>query len=134
MAARELDQVGEAFDERQLAAEIEKLKGSYLECRTLGHAWKIQYMGPVTRSDMELASRARHHPWNPDGARILRCTRCRTERVDLCLVGYGRRAYGYRLVARYYRYADDYKVEGANNHREMLHEELFRRQSEKGTK
>jgi hypothetical protein len=112
----------------QITTGIHKLNREYLECRTIGHAWMPSYVGPVAKSnDQDLKSRALHHPWHPDAVRVLICQRCHTERIDLCVVGYGRDTYSYRMVSRQYRYQDGYKVEGAHNHRELLHEELFRR-------
>lgn len=111
-----------------LAHDIAELPDVFLECRTIGHAWKIVYMGPTAASsDDDLIGRARAHRFNPDGARILQCSRCKTERIDLCLVGYGRKEYVYRLVGRQYRYPNNYKVPGAQNHRALLHQELFGR-------
>jgi len=109
--------------------DIAELPTAFLECRTLGHAWHIVYMGPTAASkDDDLIGRARNHKFNPDGARILQCTRCYTQRIDLCLVGYGRKEYAYRLIGRQYRYPDNYRIEGGvQNHRELLHHELFDR-------
>ena len=117
---------GEFLDD-QLAASVHNLKGKFLECRTIGHAWKLNYIGPAGRADEELQGRARNHPQRPDGARVLGCTRCRTQRVDLAWIGYGRNEYEYRLVARYYRYPDNYKIEGVQGHRDLLQRELFTR-------
>ena len=117
---------GEAL-ETDVRNRVHKLKESFLECRTIGHAWKMSYIGPAGRADEELQGRARNHPGRPDGARVLKCGRCRTERVDLAWIGYGRNEYDFRLVARYYRYPDDYKVEGAQDFRYLLQRELFLR-------
>lgn len=115
------------FIESQVQERVHALKGRFLECRTIGHAWRLGYIGPAGRGDEEIQGRARNHPARPDGARVLRCTRCRTERVDLAWIGYGRAEYDFRLVARYYRYPDDYKVEGAQDFRYLLQRELFMR-------
>jgi hypothetical protein len=122
-----LGKEGKVAEDRDIHSAITKLKEQFLVCRTIGHAWEQTFVGPASRADAELATRARHHPWSPDGARVLRCKRCRTERVDLCLIGYGRREYHFQLASRYYRYPDDYKVEGAQGHKDWLHEEIFRR-------
>ena len=114
-------------DDREIVEGIHRLRDTFLECRAIGHAWRLAYIGPITRADPELADRARRHPWHPDGARVLRCSRCRTQRVDLCLVGYGRGTYAYRLVSRYYAYPVDYAVPGAWDHRDWIHEEMFAR-------
>lgn len=122
--------MGEAEDhaERMQAEAIARLRLAYLECRTIGHAWRIRYIGPTVRADEEIATTARHHKWRPDGCRILRCSRCHTERIDLCLVGYGRREYSYRMVSRFYRYPKNYAIEGGiGGSRDPLHEEIFRR-------
>jgi hypothetical protein len=115
--------------ERRVAKRLPVL---FLECRTIGHAWTLGYIGPVAGADPELATRARRHPWHPDAARILVCLRCQTERVDLCVYGYGRGSYAYRVVSRSYRYPDAYALEGVHGSRDFLHEELFRR-ARKGT-
>jgi hypothetical protein len=125
---------GQVIEDRQIHSAITQLRENFLVCRTIGHAWEQTFVGPAGRADEELATRARHHPWRPDGARVLRCRRCRTERVDLCLIGYGRADYHFQLVSRYYRYPDDYKVEGAQGHKDWLHEEIFRRAFQGGDK
>jgi hypothetical protein len=118
-----------------LVVGIHAMSTVFLECRTIGHAWKIVYMGSTAASlDEDLTHRASTHPLKPDGARVLECSRCYTERIDLCVVGYGRKEYAYRLVGRQYRYPDHYKVRGAHQHRELLHEELFARAGRAGTK
>jgi hypothetical protein len=128
MTALRAVKVADDFDERALVAQAQKLRTAFLECRLIGHAWKLSYIGPVAKSpDADIHERARQHPWKPDAVRALVCSRCRTKRIDLCMLGYGRNAYAYRLVARSYAYHDDYKLEGAQSHRELLHEELFRR-------
>jgi len=110
-----------------VARRLTEYDEAFLECRTIGHAWMVSYVGPVAKADTDLRARARRHPWNPDAARVLTCQRCKTQRIDLCVVGYGRNEYSYRMVSRQYRYDGNYKVEGANDHRGLLHEELFRR-------
>lgn len=111
----------------EVARRLTNYDEAFLECRTIGHAWLVTFVGPIARADSDLKDRARRHPWRPDAARVLTCQRCKTERIDLCVVGYGRSEYAYRMVSRQYRYDDNYKVEGANDHRGLLHEELFRR-------
>lgn len=113
---------------RAVAARIAALRTAYLECRTLGHSWRITFIGPIGRGDADLQNRARRSIFDPDGARVLRCTRCRTERIDLCIVGYGRQTYSYMLTGRSYRYPDEYAVEGAMAHRDLLQHELFHRE------
>lgn len=108
--------------------DIHELPLAFLQCRTIGHAWKPVYVGPVGASrDEDLMARAGRHRFRPDAVRILQCSRCYTERIDLCVVGYGRKEYAYRLVGRQYRYPNDYRVPGVQNHRELLHQELFSR-------
>jgi hypothetical protein len=110
-----------------VARRLTNYDAAYLECRTIGHAWMVSFVGPVSRADTDVRERARRHSWSPDAARILACQRCLTQRIDLCVVGYGRDSYSYRMVSRQYRYRDNYKVEGAHGNRDLLHEELFRR-------
>ena len=115
-------------EEHDVAVRLRQYDAAYLQCRTIGHAWMVSFIGPILKAnDLDLRDRARRHPWHPDGARVLECTRCLTERIDLCMVGYGRDSYSYRMVSRQYRYREDYKVEKANDHRSLIHEELFRR-------
>jgi len=117
------------LDARQLAGRLTSVKTSYLECRTIGHAWHLRYIGPVAQADADIQDRARRSIWDPDGARVLRCSRCRTERVDLCVVGYGRGGgYSYFLTSRSYRYPDGYAIEGVGQHREVLQHVLFERE------
>lgn len=112
---------------RQVATRIHKLDNDFLQCRTIGHAWMVSFVGPVAKADSDLQTRATRNLWKPDAARILSCQRCATERIDLCVVGYDRDNYSYRMVSRQYRYQFGYRVEGAHQHRELLHQELFRR-------
>lgn len=102
---------------------------TFLECRTIGHAWKIRFLGPITRADEDLARRARANGMGPDGARVLRCVRCKTERVDLCIIGFRRGTYAYRLVGRSYRHPDTYHLD-LELTRDDLQAELFRRSME----
>lgn len=116
------------IDEGAVRDGITRLPTEFLECRTLGHSWGIEYMGPVAKSkDDDLIARARAHDSSPDGVRLLFCMRCAMERVDLCMVGYGMMAYSYRLVGRQYRYPDGYRLVGTRSHRDIVHQTLFDR-------
>lgn len=116
------------IDEGAVRDGIKRLPTEFLECRTLGHSWGIEYMGPVGKSkDDDLISRAGAHDAKPDGVRLLFCIRCAMERVDLCVVGYGQMSYSYRLVGRQYRYPDGYRLVGTRSHREVVQHTLFDR-------
>jgi len=107
---------------------IRRLPTEYLECRTIGHSWGIEYMGPVGLSkDDDLIARAGAHDHRPDGVRLLHCIRCGMERIDLCIVGYGATSYSYRLIGRQYRYPDDYRLNGTRALRDVVQETLFDR-------
>lgn len=116
------------IDEGAVIDGIDRLPTNYLECRILGHQWDVVFMGPVSLSkDEDLIDRARAHSADPDGARVLVCIRCETERVDLCVVGYGMASYSYRLVGRQYRAAEGYHVQGSRSYRDVMQHTLFDR-------
>ena len=52
---------GEAL-EADVQNRVHQLKGAFLECRTIGHAWKLAYVGPAGRADEEIQGQARNHP------------------------------------------------------------------------
>ena len=117
-------------DARLVAGRLRDARTAFLECRTIGHSWRLRFIGPVGKADGDIQDRARRSVFTPDAARVLRCSRCRTERVDLCVVGYGRKAYSYFLTSRSYRYPDGYAIEGAADHRDLIHLALFEREGD----
>lgn len=79
----------ERAHERDVLGFLEELRTTFLYCRELGHNWKPW--------------RATLHAGTYE--RVLRCTRCRTERVqELTASGH--------LLSNHYRYADGYQSKG----------------------
>jgi hypothetical protein len=89
--------------------QIDALPTSFLECRTIGHAWTIRWWGNVKElpSDLvpEIVSQFR---W--DLVRVSTCLRCHTIRDEF--YPQGRNVDRFRCQYRRYRYPDGYQVSG----------------------
>jgi hypothetical protein len=91
--------------------DVTELDTTFLECRDLRHAWKVMAWERIDNSDRIL--------------RTARCTRCRTERVDV-MKDTG------EMTTRQYHYPDNYLLKGFTDRKVGLRvahvrEELIRR-------
>ncbi len=95
-------------------SRIEDLPTTYLECRTLGHAWSIRWWGSVSELSEDLVPPiTRAYRWSR--VRVSVCYRCETIRDEF----FPREdelmdpeADGHRAEYRRYRYADKYQLKG----------------------
>jgi hypothetical protein len=83
--------MGKYADRETVEEYIDGLKSTFLYCRELGHNWR-----PYTAQVSETAD---HYD------RVLRCTRCRTERWQLI----SRRG---AIVSSHYHYVEGYQSKG----------------------
>lgn len=95
------------MDER---VSISELKDAYVICRALGHSWDDWPQGEVDRTMLHLFQ----------GALVLRCTRCTTERYDYI-------GKDMRVAQRTYKYPPMYKSIPGEGTRPNLRGEMFRR-------
>jgi len=120
----------------EIVRAIEQLIEQYLECRTIGHQWALDMIGPTTKLPSGVQDMARSTKYRVDGARIMVCARCATARIDLVQYEWNQTAP--YIVARRYEYPDEYHVKGSGAplYRHVIQAELFRRhwkQPRKGT-
>lgn len=121
--------VVDAPDDEEVIANIHELPEKFLECRTIGHTWKLTYLGPLHGAPADARERARRSMYSPDGVRITRCGRCRTDRQDFFLYRFGK---GLPMfLTRSYAYPDTYQVPGSGNYRANILGELFARHWER---
>lgn len=111
----------------EVVRAIERLNEQYLECRTIGHQWALNMIGPTTRLSAGVQDMARSTKYRVDGARVMVCARCGTARIDL--VQYEWNQTVPYIVARRYEYPDEYHVRGSGAplYRGVIQAELFRR-------
>lgn len=86
---------------------------AYLQCRTLGHAWNIEWWGPVDQLaeiDVEVPPMVRTFRWSM--VRISKCLRCFTERDEFYPRGTIDPYEVWRVQQRRYRYAEGYQLRG----------------------
>jgi hypothetical protein len=127
MAARRVHLHVVEDTDQQIVSAIEELNESFLECRTIGHQWSLDSIGPTIRMSAAVQdiARATHH--RVDGARIMVCLRCGTLRIDL--VQYVWNQTVPYIVARRYQYPTEYRIKGSSEplYRGVIQAELFRR-------
>jgi len=111
--------------ESTLLEEIARLPEPYLECRTLGHAWRLTFLGPIHKADTAVHDKARNSSYDPDGARVTRCTRCKTTRIEFFMYRFGSQMP--YLLTRAYICPERYHVTGSQGSRVHMHDELFKR-------
>lgn len=98
--------------EKEVIAEVQELKESFLICRDLGHAWKSN--GPITEEQFENGKFF---------LRVLTCRSCKTKRMDV-LNRHG------EVVKRQYRHAKNYLIPGGGhltNRRSYFRHEILKR-------
>lgn len=93
--------------------QADRLPTSYLECRTIGHAWSIRWWGTINElPDALVPDVVRAFRW--DLVRVATCLRCQTIRDEF--FPKATRAsdsfHRYQCQYRRYRYADGYQVPG----------------------
>lgn len=110
---------------------IDALPTNYLECRTLGHAWRIRWWGSVDELPEELVPPvARAFRWSR--VRVSFCQRCHTIRDEFFPVADGRiigTEDSHQAQYRRYRYATGYQLIGVGNSpaRRLFTQEAYER-------
>lgn len=91
---------------------IKALSTSYLECRTLGHAWSIRWWGSISELPEELVPQVvRAFRWSR--VRVAVCQRCQTIRDEFFPKDEeGTSPDSHQAQYRRYRYADGYQLRG----------------------
>lgn len=92
---------------------ITNLSTSYLECRTIGHAWSIRWWGSITELTEDLVPPVvRAFRWSR--VRVAVCQRCQTIRDEFFpqVVGRIGEVESHQAQYRRYRYADGYQLKG----------------------
>lgn len=99
------------------AEEYTDLKDTYLECRDLGHSWRVR---TLTRQEIREGVRGKHKAlWGY--LRVARCSRCRTVRTDrIDALG--------NVSTRSYSYPDNYQIEEKGVSKGQFRLEIIQRQ------
>lgn len=82
----------------------------FYQCRAMGHAWTVDYWGPLDQAPMELPSTHIYRHWRL--VRVSFCDSCQTQRLEYFADSHIDPADNWKVVHRYYRRDRRYSVEG----------------------
>ena len=108
---------------KQLAAGLAKLPDTYVDCRDMRHAWRVQNDFHVVKQT-QVGRKVTHV------GRNLRCRRCPTIRNEVYLI----RANGLEKISQSYSYPEDYMLPGVPRGVKpswIVQQEQFRRAMER---
>ena len=106
---------GRAADKDILDGElvVSRMPMAFLQCRTLGHAWNIEWWGPaklLAEIGLEIPPMVNSFRWTM--VRVSHCLRCATERDEFYPAGTIDPYDMWRVQQRRYRYTDGYQLRG----------------------
>ncbi len=123
----------EADSEEAAQEVISTMSREYLQCRTLGHAWNIDWWGPARLIPGDIPPVVSAFNW--EMVRVATCLRCGSGRDEFYPGGTQDPWEVWRVQYRRYRYSPGYQLKGMPSDRRWFTESAYTRwQSETGGK